>query len=170
MNAEQTRTGWLTDYLADLARAIEDRLRRASNYRYLCTAGRVPAAMVYPHVIGPDPVYSPHPDRQPARQAWEAAEATGPVTVVIAWPATIYVTVEVERGVDLAGAVEWDMRITKSEVLAKDEGDDDNPDGWVYEVRRDGSGLAPVSEGASFAAAALAFVADSQWPDPTLTA
>lgn len=166
MNAE-VRTGWLTDFLAELAEAIETRLRNARDYRWACHMG-ARGSFVYPHVIGPDPVYSPHPDREPARRAWDAAEADGPITVVISWPATIYVTVEVDRGVDLAGAVEWDVRIVKSEVMAKDEGDDDNPDGWVYDVRR--GDLDAVGVGPEVGRAALAFVADSQWPDPTLTA
>lgn len=167
MNAEQTRTGWLTDYLAELAEAIETHLRDARNYRAVCLMGQCPSAMVYPHVIGPDPVYSPHPDREPALIAWEAVEATGPITVVISWPATIYVTVEVERGVDLAGDVEWDARIVKSEVLAKDEGKDP-PAGWVYDVRR--GDLDAVPDGPEAGQAALAFAAEVQWPDPTLQA
>jgi hypothetical protein len=96
-------------------------------------------------------------------------QADPPVQVVIAWPATIYVTVEVERGDDLAGVTgQWDVRITRAEVTAKDEGDDDNPDGWVYDVRR--GDLDAVGVGPEVGRAALAFVADSQWPDPTLTA
>jgi hypothetical protein len=89
------------------------------------------------------------------------AEQTGPVQVVVSWPATIYVTVEVND--------DGTQRITGAEVMADDSGVEEIL-GRVHDVRRVGSGLAPVPEGSKFADAALSFVADAQWPDPTLTA
>lgn len=87
--------------------------------------------------------------------------AAGPVQVVISWPATIYVTVEV--------AADGTQRIVGSEVMADDSGVEEIL-GRVHDVRRVDAGLAPVPEGGRFADAALAFVAEAQWPNPTLTA
>jgi hypothetical protein len=87
------------------------------------------------------------------------AEQAGPVQVVIAWPATIYVTVEV--GPD-------GPRIVGSEVIAKDSGVD-RILGHVHDVRG-AAGTAAVADGPEAAEIALEYVAIAQWPNPTMTA
>lgn len=90
------------------------------------------------------------------------APKPGPIKVVIAWPATIYLTVEV--GHPDSPDDEWGLQIVGSEVYAED-----NPKaGRVHDVRGPMPGA--VLNGPEFAEHALGYVAAAEWPTPELKA